>query len=199
MSVGRNGETRWLLARHGQSVANAGQWLSGHTDVDLTARGEDEARQLGERLRPHRIARVVSSDLTRAVRTARLALHDRPHALRVDPALRERDLGAWTGWTIRELQESGARRELDRLDGQPPGGESLRQVARRAMAALDRWDRGEPVLVVSHGGLMRALLGLVEEEIDVDVLGRRYVGNADLAVLDLPFGTWARVARSLGG
>lgn len=198
--TGRHGRrTRWLLARHGQSVANDGQWLSGHTDVDLTLRGEAEARALGEQLRPHRIVHVVSSDLTRAARTARIALEDRPHALVTDAALRERDLGAWTGWTVRDLQESGARRVLDHLDGRPPGGESLRDVACRAMVALGRWDAGEPVLVVSHGGLMRALLGLVADEVDVERVGRRYVGNAELAVLDLPLGTWGRVARGLRG
>lgn len=191
--------TRWLLARHGQSVANAGEWLSGHTDVDLTPRGEAEARALGEQLRSHRITHVVSSDLTRAARTARIALDDRPHALRTHAALRERDLGAWTGWTVRELRESGARRVLDHLDGRPPGGESLRDVACRAMFSLARWDRGEPVLVVSHGGLMRALLGLVADEVDAERLGRRYVGNAELAVLDLPLGTWEQVARGLRG
>lgn len=189
--------TRWILVRHGQSVANVEQWFSGHTDVALTEAGREEARALAARLARERIVRVLSSDLQRAVDTARLALGERAHALRQLPALRERHLGAWTGRSVHELHLSGARAVMDRLDGRPPEGESLRDVARRASAALHALDDGAPTLVVSHGGLLRALLGLVDEDVHPERIGQRYVGNAAVAVRDLPAGAWGRVLARL--
>ncbi|HMV68138.1 MAG TPA: histidine phosphatase family protein, partial [Myxococcota bacterium] len=67
---------RWLLVRHAESVANAGRWFSGHTDVPLSERGEAQARALGDEL--GEVARVVTSDLRRAWDTAQIALGGRP-------------------------------------------------------------------------------------------------------------------------
>ncbi len=185
--------TRWIFVRHGQSVANAEGWMSGHVDVPLTDVGVAQARALQASLARQRIVRVVSSDLSRAALTAHLALGARGHGLREHAALRERDLGDWTRRSITWLESTGARDELDRLDGRPPGGESLREVAERAAQLLVALDDGRPTLVAAHGGLIRALVSFLDAEVDDPTVARRYVPNAAPIVRDLPIGTWERV------
>ena len=169
--------TTWVFARHGQSIANAQTWMSGHTDVPLTELGRDQARALGAAVRALRLPRVVSSDLERAYETATLALGERTCAVRRDPRLRERDLGAWTGITMDRLHAIGGHEALGSLDGRPPGGESLRDVALRVLAVLDALDDGVPTMVVAHGGVLRAVLGLLDARPAVRVQ-KAWVPNA---------------------
>ena len=67
-------ESTWLFLRHGESVANAARRLSGWEDVALTPAGEDQAKVAGAELSQWPLARVLSSDLRRARRTAAIAL-----------------------------------------------------------------------------------------------------------------------------
>lgn len=183
--------TRWILLRHGQSTANADGVFAGHLDVPLTLRGYHEALSAGRALRHERIVRVVSSDLQRASETAAAAMAGRAWAVRTTPLLRERDVGAWTGRPVPHvLAEAGGRAVMDGLSARPPGGETLAEVAHRALTFLARVDDGQPTLVVSHGGLMRAVLALVHRDLGPAEVGTRFVPNARPYVLDLPTGTW---------
>ena len=65
-----------LLARHGETAWNAEGRYQGQEDIPLSPVGEAQARALGERLRDVHIDRAVASPLTRALRTAELALGD---------------------------------------------------------------------------------------------------------------------------
>jgi broad specificity phosphatase PhoE len=154
------------LARHGQSVANAEGWISSWEAVELTARGQQQARELGKRLADEKqeLAGILASDLLRAVQTAKLANEALGLEIVTDDGLRERHYGEWIGLDYATLQERlgdlyGAARGDD--DPVAPGGESHRTHRTRAVAALQRavrrWD-GRPFLVVSHRGTMRVLL-----------------------------------------
>lgn len=188
--------TTWIFARHGQSTANAVPMLSGHMDVALTELGRAQAVALGESLRAHRIARVVSSDLSRAYDTAALAMRDRPHAIRAMPHLRERHLGAWTGLHYDDMNRVAGPDFLSTLDAAPPDGESLRDVALRVFAALDAMDDGLPTLVVAHGGVLRAVLGLYDARPAVRVQ-RAFVVNAAPHVRVVPQGMWGELREAV--
>ena len=153
--------TRWTFLRHGQSRANAEGWYSGWDDVGLTPVGEDEARRAGATLRELPFARCLTSDLSRAWRTAELVLEGSPVPIHRLPALRERHMGALQG-QLRAGRENDELRWLRHWDDGPPGGETLRVVVDRALAALRLWDDGEPTLVVAHGSLLRGLLAAIE-------------------------------------
>src|SRR5579885_2963963 len=130
--------TRLLVARHGETVDNAdGRW-QGWGDSPLSPRGLAQARALARRLAGEPLAAVYSSDLGRAAHTARLAAaaHDLPVVEL--PALRERDVGLFSGLTGPEVEarhhEALARRRLDgTMDWAPPEGESFRQVLARVL------------------------------------------------------------------
>ncbi len=66
-----------VLLRHGESVWNAENLFTGWVDVDLSERGEAEARRGGQLLREHKLLPDVvhTSLLRRAIRTAELALN----------------------------------------------------------------------------------------------------------------------------
>ena len=94
--------TRLVLLRHGQSAWNIQKRFTGWVDVDLTSVGEDQARRGGELLREAgvEIDRVFTSVLTRAIRTANIALHGAGQAwapMVKDWRLNERHYGGLTG------------------------------------------------------------------------------------------------------
>jgi broad specificity phosphatase PhoE len=159
------------LARHGETDWNrVGRW-QGHTDVLLNEAGRAQARALGERLRGLDIGRVHASDLSRARETAEIAAALLGvGTLVVDSDLRERSFGIFEGLTRDECAArfpelwSDYRADASRV---PPGAESHEALARRmheavVRAAIRRDDEEDdavgPVLVVSHGGSLRALL-----------------------------------------
>jgi probable phosphoglycerate mutase len=161
------------LARHGETEWNRmGRW-QGHTDVVLSEIGREQANALGERLRGLGIGRVLTSDLARARETAEIvarAIGVSTPAL--DRDLRERAFGRFEGLT---REECAVRFPDDwalyRTDPTciPPGGEPHHEViarmavaVRRAAGVVDpRAPAASSVLVISHGGSIRALLSHV--------------------------------------
>jgi broad specificity phosphatase PhoE len=130
---------------HATSVDNERGIASGHIDAALSATGERQARQLGERYAERRLAAVYSSDLQRAAQTADLAFAGRGVPLVRDARLRECDYGEWSGCAALELEAARPRF----IDERFPGGESYRDVVRRVAAFLAGLRRGE-LLVVGH-------------------------------------------------
>ncbi|MHB8671280.1 MAG: histidine phosphatase family protein [Acidimicrobiales bacterium] len=156
-----------LLLRHAASTWNlAGRW-QGHANPPLSDLGESAARAAADWL-PSRaeFARVVSSDLERAHRTATIVAGALGITeVCVDPRLRERDVGEWSGLTTDEIERRWpgavkAWRQGLLLEG-PPGGEDDDALRSRALEALGQLldDHGHegPMLVVTHGGLIRVV------------------------------------------
>src|SRR4051794_10822170 len=154
--------TRVLVLRHAQSVWNAERRWQGWADVPLSETGERQAAAAGARLRGAGLVSAVASDLRRARRSAELISEDlRLGPVRVDAGFRERDVGAWSGLSAEEMEERFPGQREAWRDGKlerPPGGESTPQVLERVDAAFARLkDDAGPLLVVSHGGVIRAL------------------------------------------
>jgi broad specificity phosphatase PhoE len=157
-----------LIVRHAQSTWNSeGRW-QGHADPPLSPAGEEQARAAAIRLAaspPFDL--VVSSDLVRAASTADLiasALGSNAERITC-PGLREYDVGEWSGYTRAEIEERWPG-ELDRFVLReiqaPPGGEEREsferrvEAAGRSVAAHSAECRSRQVLVVAHGGVVRA-------------------------------------------
>lgn len=168
--------TRLYLIRHGQTVTNKEHRFCGHSETQLTALGEEQARALGRRLAADSFDMCYTSDVSRAVLTAALVAGERTLSARADPDLRELHYGLW------ELErESEMRRrwpEAHRLMREedpawrPPGGETVGEVRERVRRAFDRIaaaHKGQRVLVVSHGTaincLVSSLLGAPESHV----------------------------------
>src|SRR4029434_1197420 len=170
-----------ILLRHGQSQWNLETRCTGWGDVRLSPKGEAEARAAGEKLRGHRIDKLYTSVLKRAVDTATLALDAAgipvPPTER-DEALNERMYGDLQGLNKAEAAQrwGAAQVKLWRrsYDVKPPGGESLADTAARVLPywqshILPDLRAGKNVLVVAHGNSLRALVmhldGLSREQV----------------------------------
>ena len=154
-----------LIVRHGETEWNAEGRIQGHTDIGLSENGAQQARSLGQRLADRQIDVAYSSDLKRTSETARLALGDRNVVLNQTPRLREYHKGIFEGMTLTEIQtqfpdEYPKYLEKD-LSYAPEGGETTRDVSTR-MASIFQEIKAkhldETVLVVSHGGALRAAM-----------------------------------------
>jgi broad specificity phosphatase PhoE len=154
--------TTILLARHGESDWNVELRWQGHADRPLTRRGRAQADALADRLETYPLAAIYSSDLRRALDTAR-TVADR-HGIDVVTRgdLREVDVGSWSGRTRAEL-ESRFPEQIARWENGAKGwddGESYEQMAARIIRAVGEIATehpGDHVLVVSHGGSVRAV------------------------------------------
>ena len=154
-----------LIVRHGETEWNAEGRIQGHTDIGLSENGAQQARSLGQRLADRQIDVAYSSDLKRTSETARLALGHRNVVLNETPRLREYHKGIFEGMTLTEIQtqfpdEYPKYLEKD-LSYAPGGGETTRDVSTR-MASIFQEIKAEhldeTVLVVSHGGALRAAM-----------------------------------------
>lgn len=153
-------DTVLLLARHGETTWNAeGRW-QGHADPPLSDRGKWQAADLAQRLAGDGIAAVVSSDLWRARETAAIVAGVLGLDVGEDRDLREIDVGSWSGLTRAEVAErfpeGFARWQAGEIGHD---GETREELTARVVAALLRVAAahpGERVLVVTHGGAIRA-------------------------------------------
>ncbi|MFH8556889.1 histidine phosphatase family protein [Streptomyces celluloflavus] len=152
-----------LLVRHGETEWSRSGRHTSWTDLPLTADGEEQARALRPLLSGRRIARVYTSPMARAVRTAELAGLADPS---VDPDLREWDYGGYEGSSTAEIQRDRPDWYLF-TDGVAPGpaghpGESPEQVGARADRVLTRLAPhlaagAGAVALVAHAHFLRVL------------------------------------------
>jgi len=164
MGVPMHGTTTLFLVRHGETDWNAaGRW-QGQTDVPLNPRGREQAREVAGRLRSVGLAAIASSDLLRARATAEIVAAELGLAVsHLDAALRERRFGCFEGLTREEVAArfpDAWERYVADPGPAPPGGESREELLGRLLPAVASAANRlpGPVLVVMHGGAMRALL-----------------------------------------
>lgn len=158
---------RLLLVRHGETEWNEAGRCQGCSDVDLGATGLKQAEKLRERLAEESITAIYSSDLRRALHTARIIAS--PHGIEVVPReeLREVDFGEFEGLTFEEIKRRYP--QVDWWDIQNPDqcfpkGESVSQLMARVsqfVAELRECYSEGTKLIVAHGGPLRALLCLL--------------------------------------
>jgi broad specificity phosphatase PhoE len=155
---------RLTVVRHGRTAWNLEGRFQGNRDVPLDEEGRAQARAAGLRLRGDRFDRIVSSDLLRALETARIIAGD-GRVIESDARWREMSFGAWEGLTWPEIEERFPEQAPPPGSPvhafMPPGGESFEQLCARiarAATVLETCREGEAMLVVTHAGPIHALL-----------------------------------------
>ncbi|MDQ1682679.1 MAG: hypothetical protein QOH99_1220 [Frankiaceae bacterium] len=149
-----------LLARHGLTAVT-GDVLAGQAPgLHLDERGTAQAARLAERVAMLPLAAVVSSPLERCQET--VAPLGRP--VETDPRLVEAGYGEWTGQTLKTLGKDPLWKVVQAHPSAVtfPGGESMRSMAERAVAAVRDWDGrlGDDAvwLACSHGDVIKAIV-----------------------------------------
>lgn len=153
------GREIWWI-RHGESEWNReGRW-QGHTDIPLSAVGEEQARRLGKRLRGRVFDGVFASDLARARQTAQLTF---PEAdLQIDKRLREVNFGDLEGHYHQgdspEIAAAFTAWWRDPFGTRAPNGESLTDLALRVEEWINSLPAQGKFVVFTHGGVVRTVL-----------------------------------------
>lgn len=185
-----NAHCTFLLVRHA-SHDWLGRGFAGRLPgVGLNAQGQQEARELAERLAGVPVAAIYCSPQQRTRDTAaplagRLGLEPL-----IEAGFDEVDLGEWTGRTFDQLRTSGSAWEHwveRRASARPPGGEAFVEVPRRALAALHHLRARHPggqVVVVSHGDVIKAVLASCLG-LSLDLLERFDIAPASVSVVAL--------------
>lgn len=156
-----------ILVRHGQSLWNLEDRFTGWVDVPLTAKGEEEARGAGTKLKGISIDVAYTSNLQRAQNTLRLITESMGVQIPTirDEALNERHYGELQGLNKARTAEKYGAEQVHiwrrSYDVPPPGGESLKMTAERTLPFFDRAILGDiaqdkDVLVVAHGNSNRS-------------------------------------------
>ena len=168
---------RIFLIRHGETEGNAARIVQ-RPEIPLSPRGQAQAEALARRLAKEGVARIVSSDLARAVGTAERLERATGAPLSFDPLLQERNFGDIRGTAYDDLGF-----ELFAPDYAPPGGETWdvfhARVDRaweavRALAAATRGD----LAVVTHGLVCRSLAGRHLSLADGEVVPERWENSS---------------------
>ena len=182
-----------VLVRHGETDWNAVNRFQGHADPPLNETGRAQARALAAELRREVFAALYTSPLQRAAETAAIIGHQQVLEPRPDDALKEVDVGSWSGLTREEVEQrypAGFARWLEYGHGWDDG-ETYHELGDRVVTGLtriaERHDGGD-VLMITHGGPIRSALA-VAERVSFDEARRsiHVIGNCAvvrLAVLD---------------
>jgi 2,3-bisphosphoglycerate-dependent phosphoglycerate mutase len=156
--------THLIVIRHGETAWNRERRLQGQLDVPLNAHGEAQAAALGMALQAEPLDAIYSSDLSRALQTARALAAGRPLDVRTESGLRERHYGEFQGLTQVEVSErypEGFAAWQARVpDHAPKGGERLVDFHARVVditLSLARRHLGGRIALVAHGGVLDCL------------------------------------------
>ncbi|MCY3887807.1 MAG: histidine phosphatase family protein [Chloroflexi bacterium] len=181
----------WYLVRHGETAWNRSGQIQGHTDVPLSEYGRLQVRRLAERLSTCSFSKIYTSDLSRALESAETLAKFGETSIEADSDLREFSYGTWESMTQREMEIQDPKGFAERIGGESyafatPGGESTTQVLARVRRfharAAERHDPSESLLIVAHGGSIRALLVCLLGLPDT-YFWRLHVDNSSLSVV----------------
>lgn len=157
-------ETRLCIIRHGETDWNVVKRIQGQLDIGLNETGRAQALAMSFNAGHHHFAAVYSSDLSRALDTARAVAERLGLEVRPLPGLRERHYGIFQGLTAAEGAERFPEAHSRYIARDPEynfeTGETLTALAERVMSNL-AWlaghHPGQTIAAVSHGGVLDIL------------------------------------------
>lgn len=167
--------TQLFLMRHGETIDNARQLMQGQVQGRLNDIGRKQAEAVRDEWSRRHLDAVVSSELQRAVDTARIVAE--PHGLSVvtTTLLRERDWGDFTGRFIPDLKGLPWPDNVEKLD-------SLLLRARRFLHYIYNEYPGQTVLAVGHGIINKAVQAVYR---GCDMKDVTRMNNAEVRLLEL--------------
>lgn len=181
--------TRVLLIRHGQSQGNAEGRFGGHTATPLSQQGIKQAEATARALATEEFSAVYSSDLSRAVETAKPLAQLKRLEVQAYTAFRERSVGIMEGLTFEEAAKSHPeqyaallRRDFEQVLA---GGESYRQLLDRASGKLDEVvesHKGGQIAVFSHTGTICILALHLMGALDAPELKPVWIASANCGI-----------------
>jgi probable phosphoglycerate mutase len=179
------------VVRHGEAVGNREGRFLGQVDPPLTEAGCEQAHKQGAALKGLGIARILSSDLVRAVATASIIGEALDLPVESTAALREVSHGVIDGWLSSDIQasEHGPARDKDKYNYRPPGGESYADIEARILSVLTP-PCEQPMLLVTHLGPMRVMLHRLCGYTQMDAVSAK-IGHDGILALTRSGASWS--------
>ena len=185
--------TRVVLVRHGESIKNVENRMSSAVDKHpLTKKGEQVAREAGQKLKDFGVDVIYSSPVLRAKQTADIIAGELGMEVKTDDRLWEIRNGKWEEKTLDEITETGHRDDYLNAPIEErykikrgETGESWEDVENRLsefLSWVQKEHRGKTVVVVSHQGTntmgMKVLKGLTNHQVDAIYTNPRFTDHA---------------------
>ncbi len=152
----------WLV-RHGETDSNKKRRIQGHSDVALNALGLEQAKKLAKRIGHLEFDEIYSSDLNRALTTAKTVYPNKEISL--DKRLREINLGDYEGRYYDQFSDEETALVkvwfAGPFDQKVPGGESNDDLRNRAKDWLASLPKSAKVIAFAHGGIIASILQTV--------------------------------------
>lgn len=160
------------LTRHGETEWNEKKLIQGHTDIPLNTKGKKQAKELGKQLKDINFDAAFSSDLLRAENSAEIIVKEKKMVIIKIKALRERFFGRFEGKNLSEMRKAFGEVMLVTKEKQKKlkiyDVENDEEIITRLIPFMKKIARqyiGKKILMVTHGGLLRAFLGYVDFKI----------------------------------
>lgn len=167
MNLKGSNSCRLILARHGQTEWNKQLRFQGIADIPLDDEGIRQAKLLAQRIASWPPDVIYTSPLKRAYSTAKEISRQFNIEPVIVPELTEVNFGIWEGASIPQLEhdepEAFTHWKADPFFNVPEGGESWPEICERLTCAMNTIfsDGCENVIVVAHGGVIRALIAII--------------------------------------
>ena len=168
-----------ILTRHGETVENQKGIMQGHLPGNLSKQGIEQARKLALRLKDEKIKAIYSSDLKRAVATAKeIARYHKNIQINFVQDLRETDLGSFTGKCSKDID----------FDYRPDDVEGAASMQKRAKKILDEAYNKYPdktVLFVGHNGINKAVISVILNKPSKDMDKIESQHNTSISIFEI--------------
>lgn len=173
----QNNRSRFIVARHGETISNLNHRWQGMSNSPLTETGRRQAEYLGARLREYRVSRIITSTLTRSMETGKIVSEIiRVKNIFASDQLNERNLGILEGYTSQEILENFGiefnmitSRDIDSLEGVEAWKSFVMRIF-HYLEALKGENYGGTTLLVTHGGVLRSIFNTLTNTYDQRVL-----------------------------
>ena len=184
--------TKVIFIRHGEARGNVERRFHGHFDSALTDNGRRQIMLLAKRLENEPIDVIYSSDLQRAIDTAREVAKLKHLDINIDPNLREIFGGDWEDVPWDDLPVNFSE-SYEHWLTEPhllkmPGGESMLEFQMRvkmAVRGIIEKNRGENILIATHGTVIKVLVcGYLGMELS-EMPSMKWYDNASVTIVDV--------------
>lgn len=184
--------TKFIIVRHGYSVANKEKRFAGQLDIDLDERGLAQAQSVADYIVENfKVDSIYSSDLIRTVKTVKPTAEKLGLEVNKCTELREVDVGFWQGKLFEEIEKEYPENfelykktpGLCRFDG----GENYSDCLYRTKDLLDKLaeeNEGKTIVIGTHGGVIRTLRAYLKNIPMSKLQDLPHVPNASITIVE---------------
>ncbi|MDP2750768.1 MAG: histidine phosphatase family protein [Nanoarchaeota archaeon] len=175
-----------IIVRHGETEANLKSIVQGHLHGKLTKKGRQQAKCVALRLKDEKIDLILSSDLKRAIDTAKEIKGYHKAPLKLTKELRERNTGIYNGKHIEIVKAAREKSGKSMSEFKPKNGESYIEVKKRVHKFLKKIlakHKGNTIVIVTHSAFIRMLLSIILEKSMEEAFELERQGNASVSII----------------